>query len=34
MSNHFTAANLKFPGDDAQLEMADLFLFPFFDRQT
>ncbi|MCW3045054.1 MAG: hypothetical protein JWL57_3212, partial [Actinobacteria bacterium] len=28
MSNHFSAANLKFPGDDARLDLTDLFLFP------
>jgi hypothetical protein len=27
MSNHFSAANLKFPGDDARLDLTDLFLF-------
>jgi hypothetical protein len=27
MSNHFSAANLKFPGDDARLDLADLFVF-------
>ena len=25
MSNHFSAANLKFPGDDARLDLTDLF---------
>ena len=25
--NHFSAANLKFPGDDARLDLTDLFLF-------
>jgi hypothetical protein len=28
MSNHYSAANLKFPGDDARLDFTDLFLFP------
>jgi uncharacterized protein DUF4331 len=28
MSNHFSAANLKFPGDDARLDLTDLFVFP------
>lgn len=27
MSNHFSAANLKFPGDDARLDFCDLFVF-------
>jgi len=27
MSNHFSAANLKFPGDDARLDFTDLFVF-------
>jgi hypothetical protein len=27
MSNHFSAAMLKFPGDDARLDLTDLFLF-------
>jgi hypothetical protein len=28
MSNHFSAANLRFPGDDARLDLTDLFVFP------
>ncbi|WP_329242118.1 DUF4331 domain-containing protein [Streptomyces sp. NBC_01478] len=28
MSNHFSAAYLKFPGDDARLDLTDLFAFP------
>ena len=28
MSNHFSAAMLKFPGDDARLDLTDLFVFP------
>jgi hypothetical protein len=28
MSNHYSAANLKFPGDDARLDFTDLFVFP------
>jgi hypothetical protein len=28
MSNHFSAANLTFPGDDARLDLTDLFVFP------
>src|SRR2546429_959476 len=28
MSNHFSAANLKFPGDDARLDLTDPFVFP------
>jgi hypothetical protein len=28
MSNHFSAANLKFPEDDARLDLTDLFVFP------
>jgi hypothetical protein len=27
MSNHFSAADLKFPGDDARLDFTDLFVF-------
>jgi len=27
MSDHFSAANLKFPGDDARLDFTDLFVF-------
>ncbi len=27
MSNHFSAANLKFAGDDARLDLTDLFVF-------
>jgi hypothetical protein len=27
MSNHFSAANLKFPEDDARLDLTDLFVF-------
>lgn len=27
MSNHYSAADLKFPGDDARLDLTDLFLF-------
>jgi hypothetical protein len=27
MSNHFSAANLKSPGDDARLDLTDLFVF-------
>jgi hypothetical protein len=27
MSNHFSADNFKFPGDDARLDIIDLFLF-------
>jgi hypothetical protein len=26
-SNHFSAAYLKFPGDDARLDLTDLFVF-------
>jgi len=28
MSNHYSAANLKFPGDDARLDCTDLYVFP------
>ncbi|WP_213451404.1 DUF4331 family protein [Rhizomonospora bruguierae] len=28
MSNHFSADNLKFPGDDRRLELTDLYVFP------
>jgi hypothetical protein len=27
MSNHFSAAYLKFPGDDACLDLTDLYVF-------
>jgi hypothetical protein len=27
LSNHFSAAKLKFPGDDARLDLTDLFVF-------
>src|SRR5215475_1244846 len=27
MSNHFSAAGLKHPGDDARLDLTDLFVF-------
>jgi hypothetical protein len=27
MSNHYSAANLKFPGGDARLDFTDLFVF-------
>lgn len=27
MSNHFSAANIKFPEDDARLDLTDLFVF-------
>jgi hypothetical protein len=32
MSNHYSAANLKFPGDDARLDLTDLFVFPSADH--
>jgi hypothetical protein len=28
MSNHYSAANLQFPGDDARLDFTDLYVFP------
>jgi hypothetical protein len=31
MSNHFSADNLKFPGDDRRLDMTDLFVFTSAD---
>ena len=31
MSNHYSAANLKFPGDDARLDSTDLWVFPATD---
>ena len=36
MSNHFSADNLKFPGDDARLDLTDLYVFqaPGNHRQT
>src|SRR3954447_19163596 len=27
MSNHYSAANLRFPGDDARLDFTDLYVF-------
>jgi hypothetical protein len=27
MSNHFSAAMLKFPGDDPRLDLTDLYVF-------
>jgi Domain of unknown function (DUF4331) len=32
MSNHFSAAYLQFPGDDARLDLTDLFAFAAADR--
>ena len=32
MSNHFSAANLKHPGDDPRLDITDLFVFPAPDK--
>jgi hypothetical protein len=32
MSNHFSADNLKFPGDDAHLDLTDLFVFKSSDH--
>ena len=34
MSNHFSAANLKSPGDDARLDLTDLFVFAAPDDPT
>ncbi|MGH3183095.1 MAG: DUF4331 family protein, partial [Streptosporangiaceae bacterium] len=31
MSNHFSADNLKFPGDDARLDLTDVFVFQAHD---
>jgi hypothetical protein len=31
MSNHFSADNLKFPGDDRRLDLTDLFVFASAD---
>jgi hypothetical protein len=31
MSNHYSAANLRFPGDDARLDFTDLYVFPVPD---
>jgi len=31
MSNHFSAANLRFPGDDTRLELTDLYAFTSAD---
>lgn len=28
MSNHYSAANLRFPGDDARLDFTDLYVYP------
>jgi hypothetical protein len=33
MSNHFSAANLKFPEDDARLDLTDLFVFAAPDNR-
>jgi hypothetical protein len=33
MSNHFSAAMLKFPGDDARLDLTDLFVFASPERR-
>ncbi len=27
MSNHYSAANLRFPGDDARLDFTDIYAF-------
>jgi hypothetical protein len=32
MSNHFSADNLKFPGDDRRLDLTDLFVFNASDN--
>src|SRR5262245_47574231 len=32
MSNHFSAAMLKFPADDARLDLTDLFVFASAER--
>ena len=32
MSNHFSAAMLKFPGDDARLDLTDLYVFASPER--
>jgi hypothetical protein len=34
MSNHFSAADLKSPGDDARLDVTDLFVFAAPDTPT
>ena len=31
MSNHFSADNLKFPGDDRRLDLTDIFTFTSAD---
>jgi len=31
MSNHFSADNLKFPGDDRRLDLTDVFIFTSAD---
>src|SRR5260370_7199210 len=31
MSNHFSADNLKFPGDDRRLDLTDVFMFTSAD---
>ena len=28
MPNHYSGANLRFPGDDARLDLTDLYVFP------
>ena len=32
MSNHFSAAMLKFPGDDPRLDLTDVFVFASPER--
>jgi Domain of unknown function (DUF4331) len=32
MSNHFSADNLKFPGDDRRLDLTNVFAFPSSDN--
>ena len=32
MSNHFSADNLKFPGDDRRLDLTDVFVFKSSDE--
>ena len=34
MSNHFSADNLKFPGDDRRLDLTDVFVFPAPDSRN
>ena len=32
MSNHFSAANLRFPGDDTRLDLTDVYVFKSVEK--